>query len=352
MAAPEFWTTGIPWPGLAEQLAVRAEEQGWDGMNVVDSQHLAGDPYVGLALAARETERLKLGTGVTNPVTRHPAATAAAIASVHMASDGRAVLGIGRGDSALAHLGKAPAPVALLERALVAIQSYLRGDEIAFDELGFSEAALPPVDALGMADAPAASALHWLPRRLPKVPVEVAATGPRTIAVAAHHADRVLLALGADVERVRWGVEQARATNPTVAVGAFVNVVTHPDLDTARTLIAGGAATFARFSVMHGEVSGPANADERAVFDRVHDSYDMNHHTQAGSAQSQQLTPEFLDTFGVVGSVDTCVTRLTELAALGLEKFVITGPTIGSDPAESATATQILVRDVLPALRE
>ena len=115
----EVWATGISLPGVAVRMAQRAEADGFDGWFVVDSQNLAGDCYVALAQAAAATERIQLGTGVTNPFTRHPAVTASAIASVHAASGGRAVLGIGRGDSALAHLGLAPAPVPLFERYLV-----------------------------------------------------------------------------------------------------------------------------------------------------------------------------------------------------------------------------------------
>src|SRR6476646_9522322 len=131
----EVWTTGLSLPRVAARMATRAEDAGFDGMVVVDSQNLAGDCYVALAMAARETERLQLATGVTTPFTRHPAVTASAIASVQVESDGRAVLGIGRGDSALAHLGSAPARVAHLARYLETVQAYLRGDEIDFEEL-------------------------------------------------------------------------------------------------------------------------------------------------------------------------------------------------------------------------
>src|SRR5204863_9719097 len=84
---PEIWTTGIAHVQVAPRAAARAEAAGFDGMVVVDSQNLSGDPYVALALAAKETTGLRLGTGVTNPATRHPAATAAAIASVHVTSN-------------------------------------------------------------------------------------------------------------------------------------------------------------------------------------------------------------------------------------------------------------------------
>ena len=117
-------------------MAQRAEADGFDGWFVVDSQNLAGDCYVALAQAAAATERIQLGTGVTNPFTRHPAVTASAIASVHAASGGRAVLGIGRGDSALAHLGLAPAPVACSSATSPRCRPTCAARRSAFDELG------------------------------------------------------------------------------------------------------------------------------------------------------------------------------------------------------------------------
>jgi 5,10-methylenetetrahydromethanopterin reductase len=354
----EVWTMGVAWPATAARAATRAEAAGFDGLGVVDSQSLSGDPYVALALAARETERLRLGTAVTNPVTRHPAVTAAAAASLQVASAGRFTLGIGRGDSALAHLGRAPAPVQTFERYLSIVQAYLRGDEIGFDELGFHESVSPPLGSLGLAGGPTASRLQWLPPGLSKVPVDVAATGPRVIAAAARHADRVMLAVGADPERVRWGIETARAARAeagldpgAVAVGAFVNVVAHPNIAMARTLVSGGVATFARFSVMHGTVSGPFDAGERDALAAVHSAYDMTRHTQVGSPQAAALTPEFIDRFGVVGTADACLRRLTDLVGLGLDKLVVTGPTVGADPAEARSAVERFTAEVLPALR-
>jgi len=108
-AAVEIWTSGAGVPGQSARRAEETERAGFAGLSFVDSQNLSGDCYVALALAARATARLKLGTGVTNPFTRHPAVTAGAIASVHADSGWRPVLGLGRGASAPPHLGLAPA---------------------------------------------------------------------------------------------------------------------------------------------------------------------------------------------------------------------------------------------------
>jgi 5,10-methylenetetrahydromethanopterin reductase len=344
----EVWATGISLPGVAVRMAQRAEADGFDGWFVVDSQNLAGDCYVALAQAADATERIRLGTGVTNPFTRHPAVTASAVASVHAASGGRAVLGIGRGDSALAHLGLAPAPVDVFERYLAQVQAYLRGEPVRFDDLGSEGVA--DVSSLGLAGGPRDSRLHWLPADLPKVPVTVAATGPRVIDAAARHADRVTFALGADPARVAWGVERARATRPDVELGAFVNVVCHDDLDTARALASGGMSTFARFNVMHGTTHGPMDEGARGLLREVHDAYDMGRHTQAGSPQAERLTADFAEGFAVLGPADRCIERLRALTDLGLTHLVIVGPSLGSDPAEARAAQQRFVAEVLPAL--
>jgi 5,10-methylenetetrahydromethanopterin reductase len=348
----EVWTTGIAHVPVAPRLAAHAEAEGFDGMVVVDSQHLSGDPFVALALAARETSALRLGTGVTNPVTRHPAATAAAIASVHVASDGRATLGIGRGDSALAHLGLAPAPVAALERFVRVVRAYLRGEAVPYAELrAYEPDGARPVQALGLADHPRESRLHWLPRDRDPVPVEVVATGPKVLALAGAHADRVLLAVGADPERVAWAAQVARKNGAT-RIGAFVNVVAHPDVTVARTLGAGGVTTFARFSAMDGTVRTPIDASLRPVLHAVHDAYDMNRHTRAGSPQAAQLTEAFVDRFAVVGPPDRCIARLRALAELGVDRFVVVGPSVDADRDHARVAHETFVREVLPAVRE
>ena len=356
MSRASYWMLGVAHPGLAARTAAWAETAGWDGMLVVDSQNLSGDPYVALAMAARETTTIGLGTGVTNPMTRHPAVTATAIATVQAESSGRAILGIGRGDSALAHLGLAPAPVPAFEDYLRRLQAYLRGEDVELEEPTAGGPA--GVDTLGFAATPTTSRIEWIRPEDGKVPVEVAATGPRVIAAAARHADRVLLAVGAEPERVQWGMDTARAAREAagldpdgVAFGAFVNVVAHPDVDVARRLASGSMSTFARFSVMHGKVSGPASADDEQVLAAVRGAYDMTLHTRASSPQAKALTPEFIDRFGVVGPPDGCAERLRALTDLGLERVVAIGPAGPFLRAEAADAAECMVDVVLPAVR-
>ena len=159
--AIEIWTAAASPRGIVK-LAREVEGRGWDGLAVVDSQNLSGDPYVALAMAATATKRIGLATAVTNSVTRQAAATATAIASVQRVAGGRAVLGIGRGDSALAHLGRAPGRVAHSERYLRHLQAYLRGEAVPFDEINIPLDIAPPLSELHLADAPMDSRNSWM----------------------------------------------------------------------------------------------------------------------------------------------------------------------------------------------
>ena len=352
MSAVEVWTNGAGMPKAFVNRAQQAEHAGFDGITIVDSQNLSGDCYVALALAAHETERIRLGTGVTNPFTRHPAVTACAIATVHAESGGRAVLGIGRGDSALAHLGYAPAPVSVLEHYLERLQGYLSGEAVPFDSD-------TNVSSLGLATVPESSRIEWIrPGRYPKVPVDVAATGPKVIRLAARLADRVTFAVGADPSRLRWAIataDDARVVAGQPAgsgvYGAYVNVVVNDDPEVARRLGEGGLSLFGRFQAMYGHTVGPATAEARQATEAIHDAYDMTRHSRSGSPQTGKITSEFAGQFGVFGNAEYCIQRLREVVALGIQRLVIVGPGRDVDPGAASTAEARFVEEVLPALK-
>ena len=353
----EVWTHGVASPRGVKRVATDLEENGWDGLCVVDSQNLSGDPYVALAMAATVTKRISLGTAVTNSVTRMAAATAAGIASVDRVSDGRAVLGIGRGDSALAHLGRAPARLDQFETYIRHLQIYLRGGAVPFDEIKMSDDIAPPVAQLGMAEEPEESRMGWLGDGH-KVPIEVAASGPRVIEIAARHADRIMFTLGADEDRIAWGIDVARKARlkagldpDGVLFGAYINCACGEDLDLTRDLIRGGLATFARFSVMHGKPNGPMSDNAENALRKLHEMYDMRMHTRDDSRQAIALPPEFIDHFAIVGTPDDCLKRLKRLTALGLDKVFFGVMFRMVQTPEGAAAKSLMEKEVLPVLK-
>ena len=193
----QLGTIAAPLPGRTARIAQRIEAQGFASLLLTDSQNLAPEAWSCLALAAQATTTLRLGTGVTNPITRDSALTAASALTLQVESGGRAILGIGRGDSSVQRIGRASLPVAAFERYVAEVRGYLHGE--AVDRGGFE------------------SRIEWQRfARQPPVPIEIATTGPRVLQVAARQADRIGLAIGADtdhlarvLDRVRRAVKEA-----------------------------------------------------------------------------------------------------------------------------------------------
>src|SRR5919204_2770166 len=115
-----------------------AEELGYHAVYVGDSQMIWREAFALLGAAALVTSRIRLGPGVTNPITRDPAVVAAAVETLVELAGPRIVLGIGAGDSSLRTLGKRPATLAHLEASIQLIRRLLSGEEVVHPESGAS----------------------------------------------------------------------------------------------------------------------------------------------------------------------------------------------------------------------
>ena len=199
-------------PGYTAPLAAKIEAMGFDYLLCPDTQNLSPDPYGQLSLAAAATKKLKMGTGVTNPITRDGAVTATAVATLQQESGNRAICVIGRGDSSAAHIGRKNATTQQLQTYVENIRAYMRGETV---QRGNKE-----------------SRLRWLQtENVPPAPVDVACTGPKTIRMVADVGDRMSFAVGSAPERIAWALETARArlketgrARDSIRIGAFINL--------------------------------------------------------------------------------------------------------------------------------
>jgi 5,10-methylenetetrahydromethanopterin reductase len=351
----EFWRAGGSESTTSIAAAQKVEAEGWDGQMFMDSQSLSSDPFVRMGAWAVATERLKLCTGVTNPSTRHPAVLAACAATVHSISGGRCVLGIGRGDSALAYLGYAPMRLKAFGKALQDLQTLLSGGEVEFGAFDARSDA-PSVDTISLGDRPATTRLKWLPKDLSKVPLDVAATGPKVIEMSAPIAERVTFSVGAIPERVRWAVDLANAarrkqglSTQGASYGVQLILVCNPDIEAIRETATRFVAPLARFQVIQGEAAGPLTESDKKNLDIIRRGYDMNKHGDTHDKVIEApLTWDFVERFAVVGSPERCIERLLELHKLGIERFVIVGP--GFYP-ERQRDRSLFASEVIPAVR-
>lgn len=173
-------------------LAKQAEDLGYSHFGVAEGPLLFSDPYAYLALAARETSRIKLGTWVTNPLTRIPPQTANHIATLNAIAPGRTFLGFGAANNAMRSMGMRPARIAETEDAIRVITGMLRGERVDYEWDGRRR----PIEFLDPEGG-------WYNIADP-IPVYLAAGGPRSLELAGRVADAVVYSGGGrDVRFIR-----------------------------------------------------------------------------------------------------------------------------------------------------
>jgi 5,10-methylenetetrahydromethanopterin reductase len=110
-------------------LAKVSEEVGFSHIWVGDSHLIWREAYINMAAMALNTTKVKLGTGVTNPLTRHPSVSASGYATLEEYAPGRMIVGIGLGDSSVETMGMKPSTLANFEKSLEQMRQILDGKE-------------------------------------------------------------------------------------------------------------------------------------------------------------------------------------------------------------------------------
>jgi probable F420-dependent oxidoreductase len=312
------------------ELARLAEAAGFEYGWLFDSHVLWREPYPLLTLIAEHTERLRLGTCVTNPGTREPSVTASALATLNEISGGRMDLGIGRGDSARRVLGKPPITLAGTEEAIRVIRDLVEGRAVTYEgtELEFP----------------------WTGRW--KLPVWVAGYGPMALAMTGRVADGVILQLG-DPDLIRWFVGQVREATiasgrPADAVRVQAAAPLHVgprDLGRERTrwfpaLVSNHVVDLVkRYPREQLPEALTGYAQDRA-------GYDYHHHAEVGSSNAGFVGDEVTDRFCVLGDASEVVEKVRELADAGVDQLNVY--LMNGDEREQL---ELIGRDVIPALR-
>jgi 5,10-methylenetetrahydromethanopterin reductase len=269
------------------RAARAAEAAGFTDVWVPDSQTLWRDPFVTLAGIAGGTRHVRIGTAVTNLVTRHPSVVAAAGSTIAELGPGRFVLGVGVGNSAVEPVGLRSSTHAALRAGVAALR-----------------------DGMG------------------SVPVHVAASGPRNLALAGEAADGAILLAGASrplvtaaVTRIRQAARAAGRAAPEVTVSAFCQVTDDSERDAAQ--LKPVCAELARKG--GGQALRSAGIDVRVpqtipgvVPDVLH-ARDWDAAVRVCSAWvSDADAARFAAEFCLYGPADTIVARIADLASAGV----------------------------------
>ncbi|MDX2811075.1 TIGR03842 family LLM class F420-dependent oxidoreductase [Streptomyces sp. PA03-5A] len=298
------------------ELMRRAERNGFTHGWTFDSTVLWQEPFVIYSQILARTERMVVGSMVTNPGTRTWEVTASTFATLNEMFGNRTICGIGRGDSAMRVAGRKPNTLARIEEAMHVIRDLAEGREA---DLGGTVIRIP-----------------WI-KEGAQLPVWMAAYGPKALAIAGAKADGFILQL-ADVYLTEWMVKSVRdaavaaGRDPSqvkvcVAAPAYVTEDDSPQaLAHAREQCRwfGGMVGnhVADLVARYGEHSASV-PDELTDYIKARQGYDYSHHGRSGNPDTTFVPDEIVDRFCLLGTAERHIEKLRALKALGVDQFAV-----------------------------
>ena len=305
-----FGVTVLPDPPYARMIELMqfAEGQGFEYAWTYDSHILWQESYATLALAADKTQRIKLGHFVTNPGIRDPTITASWYATMQDISNGRMVMGIGRGDSSRRVVGLQPVKVAEFERRCQMIKDLMNGRSVEWNGKELK--------------------LEWA-RTEQEIPMWIAGYGPKALAVAGRVADGVIIQL-ADPQIIQWIMDTARSAAEEAGrdpselkciVGAPSQIT--DDIAAAREQVRWFPAMVSNHVMDLIERYGWDSEIPAALTDYVkaRKFYDYKEHSRVGARHGEFVTDEICDRFCVLGNAEQATKKLKELECVGVDQF-------------------------------
>lgn len=296
-------------------LMKRAERNGFRYGWTFDSAVLWQEPFVIYSQILANTRKLHVGPMVTNPGTRTWEVTASTFATLNDMYGNRTVCGIGRGDSAMRVAGRAPNTLARLGEAIEVIRDLAEGREALVDG--------NPIRIPWIKDG--------------RLPVWMAAYGPKALALTGQKADGFILQLADPflTERMVKAVRQAAAEagrDPAsvticVAAPAYVTADGSPAAlaharDQCRWFGGMVGNHVADLVSRYGEHSGMV-PDELTEYIKARQGYDYSHHGRAGNPSTDFVPDEIVDRFCLLGPAEAHIEKLRALRALGVDQFAV-----------------------------
>ena len=331
--ALSFGVTVLPDPPYSRmiELIQFAEQRGFEYAWTYDSHVLWQESFPVLALVADRTSTIKLGHMVTNPATREPTVLASAYATLHDISDGRMIMGIGRGDSAVRYIGRQPVKIAEFELALKMLKPFMNGKLVDWNDKDLQ--------------------LKWVRPELPEIQMHVAGYGPKALAVAGRQGDGVIIQL-ADPEIIQWIMGTARAAADEAgrdpdALKCIVCAPSHvsDDMADARdqtrwfpAMVSNHVKDLIERYGTDGSVVPKALTD----YVEARKFYDYDDHSRVGAAHGEFVTDEICDRFSVLGNVEQITTKLRELESIGVDHYSIYLMTHGQEETLAAYGEHII----------
>ena len=284
------------------QLAKLSEDLGFSHIWVGDSHLIWREAYVNMAAAALNTSKVKLGTGVTNPLTRHPSVIASAYATLEELAPDRFIVGIGLGDSSVETMGMKPARLGFFEQTIKDMRELLAGKEVALDT----------------------GKIHLKHSIKTKVPIYIAASGPKMLELAGRIADGVIILVGIADDYIRQAVEKIRAGAQSAGRDfKEIDLVLWVPCAVSDKLPAKEAVKAHVARVVAHPLPFVLDEKEKRVLDEIRKAYNYYQHMEQQASQAQVIPDWLVDKFAIAGTAKECRAQVERLQASGIKQIAI-----------------------------
>jgi 5,10-methylenetetrahydromethanopterin reductase len=326
----EFVPMNLYW--RTTYYSVQAERLGYDCIWITDHFNNR-NVYVSLSVIANYTDKIKLGTGVTNPFLVHPVMTAQSIASLNEVAPGRVICGIGAGDkTTLDMVGiEMKSPLTAVREAVELIRRQIAREKGGYEGDVFRTSA----------------GARFNFKADEKIPIYIGAQGPKMLQLAGALGDGALINashpddIANAVQQIKKGAEKAERNIDNLEIAAYTSFSIANDAEGARKsvipvvsyIVAGSPPTVLE---KHGI---PLEKAEKIRADLAERRW-----PEAFSA----VDDDMIDAFAVSGSPESCIEKIEALFKTGITQFV-TGSPIGPNIRASINLFGV---EVLPHFKE
>lgn len=286
------------------ELAAMADQKGFEAMWFIDFQLGMKDVYAAMNMAALASENVHVGAAVTNLVTRHPTVTANATTALDELTDGKAMLGLGAGWSAVYGAGGQPSKLPELSEGIDQFRELFTGEE---RELFGTSVQLAAAQR--------------------QIPIYLAVSQPGMLRLSGQKCDGAILMGAADPEFCNWqlqyiyeGLEKAGRDRSELTIDLLVTMSVDDEeekaLSDVRAWATSQAATFDVWKRMP-----PAWERFRDEFAAANSGYHLVDHLSRHAGHKKVVSDEFVKSVAIAGTEAQCIAKLQELAALDIDRI-------------------------------
>jgi 5,10-methylenetetrahydromethanopterin reductase len=245
---------------------------------------------------------VKLGTGVTNPLTRHPSVVGSAYATLEECAAGRMIVGIGLGDSSVETMGMKPAKLEFFEKTIQQLRDLIGGKEVQLES----------------------GKIHVLHPSKRRIPIYIAASGPKMLELSGRIADGIIVLVGVADDYIAHAREK-------IAAGARVAGRKLEDIDLVLWVPCAVSDRAPAKDAVKAHVARVVahplpyvlDPQEQKILADIRKTYDYYHHMNQAANHAEVIPDWLVDKFAIAGTVAECRMQIERLKKTGIQQIAI-----------------------------